>query len=225
MSAAALAIAAITGQALLLALANAAHCAGMCGAFAAHAARGGGRGLLLFLAGKTTTYVALGATAGAIGRQALVLSSSVQLWLALLAGGALAVAGLRALQVRTVLAARGTTLAGVLSPLLGNLRSPDLPGGRFTLGAVSGAIPCGVVGLAWLQALAAGSPAAAAGFMLAFGLGTWPALALAGWLLGRGSARLQLHAAGGALLLLASALTVWRAVAGFTGVDCVLCPS
>lgn len=215
---------AVTGGALLLALANAAHCAGMCGAFAAHATRGGGRGLLLYLSGKTATYVSFGAVAGALGAQALGVSRAAQPWLALLAGVALAWAGLAALQPVPLRWLRGASLAGVLSPLIGSLRRPDLPGGRFTLGVVSGALPCGVVALALLQALATGSPASAAVYMLVFGCGTWPALALAGWLLDRGGARLQLRAAGGVLLLATSALTLWRAIAAFNDPSCALCP-
>ncbi|HZJ71774.1 MAG TPA: sulfite exporter TauE/SafE family protein, partial [Planctomycetota bacterium] len=94
----------------------------------------------------------------------------------------------------------------------------------FTLGAVSGAIPCGVVGLALLQALATGSPVSAAAFMLAFGAGTAPALALAGWLAGQGTGRMPLRAAGGVLLLISAALALARSAAAFAGVECALCP-
>lgn len=216
--------ASIACEALLLAVANAAHCAGMCGVFAGHAARGGGRGLATYLAGKTATYVTLGALAGAAGAQALAVSRAAQPWLGLLAGVALGLAALRALRPRLVPSAPGVALAGLLSPLLGDLRRSDLPGGAFTLGAVSGALPCGVVGLALLAALATGTPAAAAAYMLAFGVGTWPALALAGWLAGRAADRLAWRAAGGLLLLAAAALTLARSVSALTGPDCPLCP-
>jgi hypothetical protein len=104
----------LVGEALLLALANAAHCAGMCGVFAGHAARGGGRGLSAYLAGKTATYVTLGVLAGAAGAQALALSRAAQPWLALLAGTAL-LSGLCALQPSRAGAA-GRRLRTALAP-------------------------------------------------------------------------------------------------------------
>jgi sulfite exporter TauE/SafE len=48
----------------LMGITGSLHCAGMCGQLALLA---GGRGLLPYLAGKTTSYLLLGALAGAFG--------------------------------------------------------------------------------------------------------------------------------------------------------------
>ena len=111
-------------------------------------------------------------------------------------------------------------LLGVdLSPVarsLGDLTRRELPGGRFTLGALTGAMPCGAVYLALLQTSLLGSAAQGAAFMAAFGVGTLPAL-LGLSLLGKATAsRLptrQLVRLGAAGLMLAGCLSLARATA------------
>ena len=162
--------------ALLLGLASAAHCAGMCGVFALQTAGRPAR-TLAYLLGKTTTYVFLGALAGALGKQVGGLSLDAIHVLGWVAGGAMVLVALR-----TLLAPGARGLPAVktwLAPFLRKLMpSGDRP---FQLGAVTGLLPCGVTALAVLQALATGSALGGAAVMAAFGLGTMPVLAATAW--------------------------------------------
>ncbi len=233
---------------LVFGLAQAAHCAGMCGVFALHAANGRGplRGLSMYALGKTFTYVFLGALAGAAGASVGAIGDRVRMLLGLSVGVALVIAALHTL--RPARAARPVSADGdgaapghdsspTRSPasgiarVIGSLRRPDLPGGRFSLGALSGALPCGVVYLAVLQALALGRVIDGMLFMAAFGLGTLPALgtvALAGRqvLLRLGPARLRIAA--GCVVLIGGLVTVLRSLAPLWpdagGASCAFCP-
>jgi len=215
---------AVVGLGFLFGLVNAAHCAGMCGVFALRAA-GGQKGLsclppiLTYTLGKSFTYTFLGALAGLLGASVIRLAAWPQALLTLLVAGALVLAGLSLLRpLGRARGAGGRQLARLMAPLLGALPPGDSLLGRFTLGAVTGAVPCGVVYLALLQALALGSPARAALFMASFGLGTLPILAVVGLLgvgiMGRPTARCWRVAGGWALLLLA-AFTLYRGAMPF----------
>ncbi|MDX1681996.1 MAG: sulfite exporter TauE/SafE family protein, partial [Phycisphaeraceae bacterium] len=61
-----------------------------------------------------------------------------------------------------------------------NLAGQTTPLARTLLGAVMGLLPCGLVYAALIASLAAGRPWLAAAGMIAFGLGTTPALLAAG---------------------------------------------
>lgn len=211
--------------ALLLAVFGTAHCAAMCGSFVAATwtplAAGAGRrppsvlsAALPMHAGRLASYAAAGAISGALGATPALLVGSARLQGVLFALGAL------------VLAVTGARMAGI----------PFLPGGearlaapwwrriraaarrlgpadtvprRLLLGALWGWAPCALVYSALPLALVSGSPAAGAAVMLAFGVGTLPALAAAGWLLGRAGAALPVRIArrvvGMALVVLAAA--------------------
>lgn len=215
----------------LLGLANAAHCAGMCGVFALRAAAAPRRvgGFVAYGLGKTFSYVVLGAVAGALGGKLLRNAGVAQAWAAAGAGALLLVAGgwkiAAVVRARRAAAAAAAGIAaappaaagapsGVVAAVGALLRS-DLPGGRFTLGALTGLLPCGVVYLAALQGAALGGPARAVALMAGFGLGTLPVLAgvgtLGGALRGRFGPR-TLQLAGGALLLATGAVVLGRAV-------------
>ena len=204
--------------ALLFGLANSAHCAGMCGPFAVAAAGGPGR-LATFLGGKAFAYLFLGALAGSLGGSLAAGSEVAVAWLGWLTGALMVGAGVLAI----VRAGRGRLGADLGVRLLRRLpRGP----GPFTLGVITGALPCGVLGLAVLRALAQPTAAHGAGFMLAFALGTAPSLVVAA-LTGRGLlARLgprRAAFAGGALLLLAGTLALLRAAHPGTHEGCLAC--
>jgi sulfite exporter TauE/SafE len=216
----------------------------MCGVFALGAARGRRplAGLVLYLLGKTLTYVFLGALAGRLGDALGGLSEDVPKLLALLVGGLLVLSGARRL-VRPFAAPTrlGAALAQQLGPLV--RAGGQVPGllGPFALGAGTGAIPCGVVYLAVLQAVALPDAASGALFMGSFAAGTAPVLIVTG-LLGRGALRRfgerpALARAAGAAVLAAGLLTLARADvptnathavhadAAATGEECPLCGS
>ena len=177
--------------ALLLGLAGSLHCIGMCGPLVlALPGRDASRlrffaGRTLHSAGRTLTYVFLGAIAGAAGQtislagyqQTLSLVLGIALLLAVLIPAGLL---LRPLPQTARLSTWFRRLFGKL------LRRHSLPA-LFGLGVLNGFLPCGLVYVALAGAAATGTVAHAMGFMLLFGLGTVPALlaiAFGGKLLG-----------------------------------------
>lgn len=198
-----------------LGLANAAHCAGMCGAFAWRAAHGGGAVQLgLYLTGKAFTYVFLGTLAGALGGDLLTRAPWAASAIGIVLACAMMATGVRMLWPVTTM--RPVAISAVVTRALGGVRTGAIPGGAFALGAVTAAIPCGAVYLATLAALRTGSPGMAAVFMLGFAAGTAPALVmstLAGRALLRNVGGLRLRRLGGGLLVLVAAVTAWRALA------------
>ncbi len=200
----------------MLGLANAAHCAGMCGAFAVRATAKPGplTAFSAYAMGKTFSYVVLGAVAGALGAKLLRNAGIVQAWVAVVAGAILALAGVTKLFPATAVRIVPEWFARRLSAVFGGLLQGELPGGRFTLGALNGFLPCGVVYLAALQGAAQGGPARSAVLMAGFGLGTLPVLAgvgsVGGALKGRLGAK-NLRIGGGLLLLATGAVLILHA--------------
>ena len=146
------------------------HCVGMCGGFAAACARPAGHAVA-WHGGRLVTYGTLGALAGAFGE--------------VLPLGGLAIDVL-AIGLTTAFA---LSLGGWLPPI-----TPRLPGlqrvasaalrrggvlGAVGLGAATGLLPCGLVYSALAVPVAARDPLVGAAAMVAFGLGTVPALAAA----------------------------------------------
>lgn len=167
----------------LAALAWSGHCLGMCGGFALalSGATAGWPGRLarqlLYHAGKTFTYLFLGLVAFAVGLSLRAFS----LWLSWLAGLLLILIGLQLLGVfqRAVTVQRWLTAHPLCGLLTGWMRNTT-PGGAFLLGLGNGFLPCPLVYaiLAYAATLPAMMPAALT--MIAFGLGTLPALVALG---------------------------------------------
>ncbi len=159
----------ITGAALA-GLAGSPHCVGMCGGFAA-AVGDRPASTLAWSLGRLSTYALLGAAAGATAG-ALPLPTELGLLLAFLMllwfAASLAALPLPRLPVPSRLLAVGARV----------LRRGDLPS-RYAFGLVTGLLPCGLVYAALSLAVATADPLAGALSMVAFGLGTLPALALA----------------------------------------------
>lgn len=169
------------GSAFLLGLLGSWHCLAMCGGFA------WGRHLAWYQAGRCCGYLLLGSLCGWCG-----------LWLT------------RWLGSPAVLGVAGTVLIGIglgihEGPAAGEREAP-LPRNGFSLraflwtslapvlrrpgrqarwwmGVATALFPCGLLGAALVLASARGSAAAGAGSMLAFWLGTTPALLLPRWCL------------------------------------------
>jgi len=187
----------------LAGLAGSLHCIGMCGPIltaiagvdrraeltlngrgVAPAAAGAAADLLWYHAGRLSTYAMLGALAGALGaklREAIWLGS-LQNWLGVAAGAfALLVAAIMILRPATG-CSRAFESRNANHPLarafafLRTLAAQTTPSSRFLLGAIMGFIPCGLVYLMLAAVAATGHPLAAALGMIAFGLGTLPAL-------------------------------------------------
>lgn len=144
------------------------HCMGMCGPFAASCS-GRTSHSLAWLAGKTTTYAALGAVAGGLGTAVPGPS-----WLGGVVAGALVVWFAAAL---AGLVPEPSLGRGRLARLVGRNAARSDTAGRYLFGIAVGLLPCGLVYAALALAVATGSAPAGALVMLAFGVGTAPGLA------------------------------------------------
>jgi sulfite exporter TauE/SafE len=201
--------------ALALSLAGAAHCAAMCGGFVAamhfgRSSRVTAPHAAALHAGRITSYALIGAALGAAGSVPFELahSQAAHRVLFLLACAVLAASGLRLAGVDLTLPAaphsRWARAVGARATALGRrIGAPRTPLHAALLGALWGWAPCALVYAALPLALVSGSSLSGAVVMAAFGLGTLPALAGAGWLLsrfGRPAARAWV---GGAIVLMA----------------------
>jgi len=167
-----------------------AHCLGMCGGFVLHLSRRAGRWnllgrQLLWHAGKTFTYVFLGALAafggGALGR--IPNLPWIQNILSYTTGGFIILMGLSLLGVLPVIGRKPSeeNRSGLLSSLLQQFaREPTLLS-SFVLGITTGFLPCPIV-LGFL-ALSAQSASVITGMslMAAMGAGTIWSLLLLGF--------------------------------------------
>lgn len=184
-------------------LAGSLHCIGMCGPIltavagvdrraeitvrgrsVARTARHAAIDLLWYHAGRISTYAMLGALAGTLGaqiRNALWLGA-VQDWLGVSLGAiAIIVALVLLIKPATSCAKvfesfpKNRTIASAFA-FLRALTQQTSPASRFLLGAIMGFIPCGLVYIMLAMVAATGHPLTAALGMIAFGLGTLPAL-------------------------------------------------
>ena len=138
---------------------------------------------LAYNAGRTLTYMMLGAIAGFAGGTLGFLGrlAGVQNTAMIIAGVAMILAGLalfglgpgRKLFSGFALPARFLKPVGVL------ISSKSIPS-KFALGLLLGLLPCGLVYAALLKAVGTGTPVAGALTLLAFGLGTSVALLTVG---------------------------------------------
>ena len=186
------------------------HCAGMCGALAISAARGRSRpwsAAALYNAGRLAVYAAIGAAAGALGaavdvgpraRGALLLAAALaMLFVAARSLGWTPFAARRARRKdRSAARTPGRRVPTAVRPLL--------------VGAANGLMPCGPLQSVQLWALASGGAARGAAAMLAFGLGTAPALFAVGAAAGFFAKRRALFGRVAAAILVALALGMAR---------------
>jgi sulfite exporter TauE/SafE len=187
------------GSAFVAGVLSSGHCFGMCGGIvgafsvgrAAPDGTGGAGGasrlpgLLAYNAGRILTYAALGALAGALGASAFGLlppelaRRAARLIAALfLVGLGLFLAGRP--QFLQPIERLGARLWRRIEPLGRGLLQARGRGHAVALGLVWGFLPCGLVYSMLAMASLAGGPGDGALVMLAFGLGTLPALFAAG---------------------------------------------
>ncbi len=194
--------------AFLAGLAGAGHCWTMCGGLAAGLFLGarGDRVLTPHLAyhgGRVLAYTLLGALAAGLG-QAIVLTGGVgrvQGVLYIVAGVGVMLAG--------ALAMRRTPGCGARATACGSARAAR-PAFAVS-GFLNGLMPCALVFSLTLKAATAPSIASGAAWLFVFGLGTVPAMALAGGLaqwLGQ-QALAWLRRAGGLMIIALGAQAVW----------------
>jgi len=212
----------VTG--LVAGILNTPHCLGMCGGFPLHLAKSSKKGKvtlrqLLFVIGKTFTYIFLGAIAGALGVVVFKDSSiaSFAPVLRVVAGLITMTFGLLMMGVRlpSIKALQGISEAGFVRSLFGGLFSSPSPTAAFTLGLGVGFLPCPLpMGLLTIAALSHNVPHGMA-LMAGMGIGTAPgllAVGLFGVELDRRFAKVGMKAAG--VVLVAIGLLTLGKVAG-----------
>lgn len=178
---------------LLAGLLGSGHCFGMCGGIAGSFALAGDRGarrprlsaLIATNAGRIATYAALGAVAGAAGAAAVAVlpPATARLVARGVAAFCFVALALYLAGIPTLVAPierLGARLWKRVAPAASRGLAARSLAGRATLGAVWGLLPCGLVYTSLVVASTAGSPAGGALGMLAFGIGTLPALLAAG---------------------------------------------
>lgn len=211
----------LVGMGLVAGLAAAPHCLGMCGGFPLHVARSVRQGglltrQLLYLGGKTFTYIFLGAVIGFVGEM-LVHSGWMVGSRKLLAGAAgvvMVVFGLQMVGLTPRLLGKGLNVQdwGPIKSLYDHFfRSPG-PWAAFMLGLLTGFLPCPVTAAMLVAAAAVGSAVGGMLIMGAVGLGTAPvllAVGLSGGLLTARFKAIGLRAAGVVVIIL-GVLTILR---------------
>ncbi|MBL0226709.1 MAG: sulfite exporter TauE/SafE family protein [Geobacteraceae bacterium] len=175
------------GLSFLAGLAGSGHCLGMCGgllAALAVASPGASAGQRLrmnlsYHIGRIITYTLLGLLAGAVSQAALFSFLKPHLyWLFVVANILVIIVGLAtAFGLRRLsLAALDGVGWGFMSRALGRASSQATAGAFLAAGLVMGLLPCGLVYGVLIAAATGGSWLQGGGMMLAFGLGTLPAL-------------------------------------------------
>ena len=173
------------------------HCAGMCGgivtAFSVSVNRGQSpisSRLILFNAGRISSYALAGAIAGAIGALGWY-ASGAQAALSVVASVVLGLVGMHLAGLRgpmLLLERFGVPLWRRIQPVAVSFSRKQDVLSAFAAGLAWGWLPCGLVYGALTAAAFTGSPEQGAVAMLAYGLGTAP------WLLAAGLAAARLRA-------------------------------
>jgi sulfite exporter TauE/SafE len=137
--------------------------------------------------GRVSSYAVAGAVAGGLAGSVRTLSSvsSIQVGGYVLANLMLVALGLYLMDAwrgLTRLEAAGQVVWRRVQPMMKHLLPVDTHGKAVALGALWGWVPCGMVYSVLLTAMFSGSAMSGAAVMLAFGLGTMPALLAMGML-------------------------------------------
>lgn len=205
------------------------HCLGMCGPIVwAYAGRLSPESpwsarMALHLAynlGRVGMWVFLGMVLGLLGG---MLSGLVPLGRVLALGGGaamilLGVANLGLLPLRFRLEGQGgNPVWRFYRRLFQVLIGEGSLSGKFALGLANGLLPCGLSYALLARAAATGSPVEGGLVMLAFGLGTVPALLGAGLVLGRFRLPRWSERLAALAVLVMGALLIWRGMGGLGG--------
>jgi sulfite exporter TauE/SafE len=165
----------------VLGIAGSGHCAVMCGplTLTLHAASGlrARRAFVLHQAGRIAVYAAVGALAGVLG-EAVQLAGLGRLMAAVVGGAMLwQAATLSRAGVHGAVGAAVGRLLGRVMAIATRTMGPRPGLQAFAFGAINGLLPCGMVYAALAASVAFGDAGAAVRFMVAFGVGSVPALA------------------------------------------------
>lgn len=167
--------------ALMVGFLGSTHCLGMCGGIAAATGfnRGGIGRLFSYNIGRLTTYTSIGAVSGLIGAQIVHSVPSLTLVLRFAAGLLIIAMGLYVSRWWMGLARLeqvGALLWRRIQPLTRSLLPVQHHWQALVLGCAWGFLPCGLVYSTLSWSLAAADWQRSALIMLAFGIGTTPAM-------------------------------------------------
>jgi sulfite exporter TauE/SafE len=200
-------------------LAASLHCVGMCGGFPlALATAGPRRNLrrqLLYNLGRVNTLVFIGAVSGGMGQVLLAAApfAAVERGLAVVAGLVMVVIGLEVLGLLPQLTGRGAALASAtVGRLLGGVMRSESPVAPLALGVFNAFLPCQLIYAFAASAAATRSVVDGMLTMLAFGLGTVPAMLTLGIarVLARPDVRARLSLLAGLLVVGFGVVTMLR---------------
>jgi sulfite exporter TauE/SafE len=188
----------LLSAALLAGLLGSAHCLGMCGGIAGLVGVNAGVATLrwqlpfalLYNAGRIVSYAVLGIIVASFGSIIVKASPSVAIGIRLLSGIIIILVGLKVafdLRLLNVIERMGGTLWSKITPLAQRLMPITTLPKAFGLGLIWGWLPCGLVYSVLMIAATSAQPVAGAATMIAFGVGTMPAMVLTGL----GAARLS----------------------------------
>ena len=200
-------------------LAASLHCVGMCGGFpVALAAAAGGRNRqrqLLYNFGRLNTLVFIGAVSGGMGQALVAIApfAAVERALAVGAGLVMMVIGAEVLGALPQMTGRGAVLARMtVGRLLAGVIRSQSPAAPLALGVFNAFLPCQLIYAFAAAAASTGSVVAGMLTMLAFGLGTVPAMLALGIsrVLAQPRVRVRLSVLAGILVLGFGAVTILR---------------
>lgn len=184
--------------ALLAGLLGSAHCLGMCagisGLFAVNSNIASLRNelpyALTYNLGRVISYAVLGMIVAAFGNVIVKASPNIAGGIRLLSGVVIILVGLKVafdIRVLNVIERMGATLWSRIAPVAKSLVPVTSLPRALGLGLVWGWLPCGLVYSVLLIAATSAEPLSGAMIMIAFGLGTMPAMVMTGL----GAARLS----------------------------------
>lgn len=214
--------------ALLAGLLGSAHCLGMCagisGLFAVNASVASLRtqlpAALTYNLGRVLSYAVLGLIVGSFGSVVVKASPEIARSVRLVSGLIIILVGLKVafdLRLLNVIERMGATLWNRIAPLAKGLVPVTSLPRALGLGLLWGWLPCGLVYSVLLIAATSTKPAYGAAIMIAFGIGTLPAMIMTGLgaaqmsqFMRRRSARLGF----GLLIVVLGALTIAMPLTG-----------
>lgn len=212
-----------TGLLILLGgLAGSLHCVGMCGgiplALAANARRRPFLTQILYNLGRLNSLVAIGAVSGVLGAVFVEAAPMrfAERFLAILAGGVMAVVGLEMLGLIGQVSARGARLVQAsVGRLLRTLLQAGTPAAPLVVGVFNAFLPCQLIYAFAARAASTGSPVGGMLTMFWFGLGTVPVMLLLGAAPGclSPALRARISRLSGVLVLAFAAVTLLRGIA------------
>lgn len=212
--------------ALLIGFLGSGHCLVMCGGIVgalqlAMPAQSSAKKLSLQLSlslGRLTTYAVFGALVGYAGVSAMQMAGASMLWLRLVAGILLIMMALYISRLwfgLLLLEKAGQSLWHYVQPMSRRFLPLDSLSKAYAYGLCWGALPCGLVYSALGWSLASGSTSAGAALMLAFGVGTLPAILITGsaaQIMSKLKSHNAVRYAAAAMLAIYGGYTIWLAI-------------